>query len=130
MAAGLTLYIGGVPVTEGMTLTYAEAQKAPQIDWPKQPGISYVVAMWDLDSPTPGFIHYLATGITTTNKGSRFISYMSPQPPSGTHRYVLEVHRLSHTDAFSAITKRVGNDIESALRSHPLLHRLTFMVKS
>lgn len=128
MATDLRLYLGGVLIDDGMTITYAQAQKAPIIEWAKKEGVNYAVAMWDLDASN--FIHYLVTGVTTINRGTRVIPYMSPKPPSGTHRYVIEVHQLNHPDSFSTIYSRTQGDIVAALADHPLVYRFMFKVSS
>jgi phosphatidylethanolamine-binding protein (PEBP) family uncharacterized protein len=75
----------------GQEMKKEETLQAPQVSLTLLPGKLYSLVMWDPDVPDrfqPGWLHWLRVNMTQQNTlGDEIMSYMGPNPPSGTHRY-------------------------------------------
>jgi len=99
----------GDVVVRGQKVTKEGTQQPPVVQFTPVQGTYFTLIMWDPDVPDtiqPGFLHWLATNLTTPRDIAlhSVVPYYGPHPPSGTHRYFFGLFqqpgRISRGDTY------------------------------
>ena len=116
-------------MVRGQKVTKEGTQQAPVVQFTPVQGTYYTLIMWDPDVPDtiqPGFLHWLATNLTTPRDIAlhSVVPYYGPHPPSGTHRYFFglfeQLHPIlptnlprQHFDIYQFVQKNLLREVAS-----------------
>jgi phosphatidylethanolamine-binding protein (PEBP) family uncharacterized protein len=89
----------------GQYLTKEETSSPPKITLNINPSATYTLVMYDPDAPhQTSYLHWIKTGITSTNKdGIDIVEYRGPSPPPNIGRLNTETGKKYHEYIFILI---------------------------
>lgn len=107
-------------------LTRNQTKYLPHIHFKPKKGNYYTIIMYDLHSPYPAFLHYMAINVTDPSELIPFLSYYPPSPPSKDMHYHVYVFELYEQPGFltlasgGSLNRRTGFDPEAFAKMHGL----------
>ena len=112
-AQGFSVIFAGREAAEnlrnrGNTLT------APSVTYQANSGEDlYTLVIWDPDAPNPSFLHWLVVNIPEDriSEGTVIQPYHPPTPPSGIHRYYIELYKQTRGPIHPSVPSRTGFSI-------------------
>jgi phosphatidylethanolamine-binding protein (PEBP) family uncharacterized protein len=112
-------------MVRGQKLTKEGTQQAPVVHFTPVHGTYYTLVMWDPDVPDaiqPGFLHWLATNLTTPRDIAlhSVVPYYGPHPPSGTHRYFFGLFKQPGKISRGDTYPRERFSIQNVMNKHQL----------
>lgn len=116
----------------GQYLTKEETSSPPKITLNINSSDTYVLVMYDPDAPNQSpYLHWIKTGITSTNKnGIDIVEYYGPSPPPNTGRLNTETGKRYHEYIFilikninknkniASFQERINFDIDNFIRMY------------
>jgi phosphatidylethanolamine-binding protein (PEBP) family uncharacterized protein len=83
----------GIQRVADQRFTRADVVEIPKVLFDIQDNKQYTFVLYDPDSPSPAYLHWLITNITKYNRNT-ILSYQSPEPPTTDthyHTYMFEL---------------------------------------
>jgi phosphatidylethanolamine-binding protein (PEBP) family uncharacterized protein len=123
----LQLRIGQHKIRNNENLKWSEAQEDMSLYWKVERGDLYTVIFYDIDAPSAEiFIHYFNINIPGNEfkKGDEIITYMPPNPPDASHRYIvslfkqlqpLDLNRITRTNFFREDMQILGIELDAIM---------------
>ena len=110
----------------GSQLTKLQTSAEPTITFRPKKGKYYTIVMYDLHSPKPAYLHYMAINVNNVSNILPIVPYQPPSPPpldSHYHVYVFEIYEQSGFLTISPPSSRSGFDPVDFVRRNRL-HKL------
>ncbi len=120
--ATLDIRLAGRHLSLGDILTPEEFSTHLEVYWTFRADQLYSLVFYDLDAPQGVFTHWLVINIPGENidSGQTLIDYYAPHPPSGIHRYFIEIYQQpGKLPAISGLT-HTNFDREAWVRTYGL----------
>ncbi|KAJ6411336.1 hypothetical protein OIU84_007991 [Salix udensis] len=101
-AINMSVYYGSKQVSNGCEIKPSLAVNPPKVTISGHSDELYTMVMIDPDAPSPSepsmreWVHWVVADIpggTNPTRGKEILSYVSPRPPVGIHRYILVLFR-------------------------------------
>ncbi len=109
----------------------ANTLKAPHVSYSSPQNELYTLIIWDPDSLTPSFLHWLVINIPEdkVDQGETIVDYMPPTPPSGTHRYYVGLYKQPMILQLGLEPERTGFSIDAFVKKYSLEESGTKMIR-
>ena len=118
-------------VVNDKIVSYEQAQQAFEIDLQKPYPEYYTVIVRDV-SLIPTYVHLLEVNIPVeTSTGDVLFPYISPQPPSSIHDYLVEIYyQAEYISLFGHVNRRMSLERFIRVNNLQLLDSGSFQVSS
>lgn len=107
----------------GQQLSQTQTKDPPRIVFKPKKDKYYTIMLYDLHSPKPAYLHYMAVNITDPRSIIPIVSYQPPAPPSNDthyHVYLFELYEQPGFLTFDSIGSRSGFDPAGFVAAHSL----------
>jgi phosphatidylethanolamine-binding protein (PEBP) family uncharacterized protein len=102
------VYYNNIPVN-GNQLTRTQTAIIPTISFKPQRGKYYTIMMYDLHSPNPAFLHFLAINVTDPLAIDSIVPYVKPSPPLKDNHYHVYLFELYEQPEFLTLVESILN---------------------
>jgi phosphatidylethanolamine-binding protein (PEBP) family uncharacterized protein len=107
----------------GKQLSKSQTASEPLISFKPKKGKLYTIIMYDLHSPKPAYLHYMAINITDASNAHAFVPYQPPSPPLKDAHYHVYMFELYEQPEFLTVyppASRSGFDPRAFTERHAL----------
>jgi phosphatidylethanolamine-binding protein (PEBP) family uncharacterized protein len=111
-------------IVNGNQLTRELTSNYPSISFKPKRGKYYTIMMYDLHSPKPAFLHFLAINVTDPLVIDPIVPYVKPSPPpkdNHYHVYLFDLYEQLEFLTLEPIQNRSGFDPVHFVRKYTLV---------
>lgn len=102
------VYYDDIPVN-GNQLTRAQTTMYPTISFKPKRETYYTIMMYDLHSPKPAFLHFLAINVMDPQAIDSIVPYVKPSPPPKDNHYHVYLFELYEQPEFLTLVVPIQN---------------------